>query len=87
MFGLSFSELIIIGIVALIVFGPEKLPEVFSKMGKLTGELKKTSDGLRREFYNSAYPPMEESKIQGKEISLKTESNPSTEKKNDSKTD
>ncbi len=60
MFGMSFGELIVIFVVILLVFGPDKLPHVASKLGKITGELKRTSDSLRREFYNSAYTPAQE---------------------------
>jgi TatA/E family protein of Tat protein translocase len=75
MFGLSFTELIIIGVVALIVFGPEQLPKVLSQLGKVTGELKKTSDSLRREFYNSSFPPANEATIIKPEpLTLKSES-------------
>lgn len=57
MFGVSFTELIIVFAVALVVFGPEKLPQVASKIGKTIGTFKKTSDKFRREFYNSVYQP------------------------------
>jgi TatA/E family protein of Tat protein translocase len=60
MFGLSFFELLAIFGVALLVFGPEKLPEIAKVLGKISGELRRTSDSLRREFYNSVYPPAEE---------------------------
>jgi sec-independent protein translocase protein TatA/sec-independent protein translocase protein TatB len=60
MFGLSFFELLAIFTLALLLFGPEKLPEIAKVLGRLSGELKKTSDSVRREFYNSIYPPAEE---------------------------
>ncbi len=34
MFGLGIPELVIIGIVALLVFGPKKIPEIGSALGK-----------------------------------------------------
>ncbi|MGF1540016.1 MAG: twin-arginine translocase TatA/TatE family subunit [Pleurocapsa sp.] len=34
MFGLGIPELAIIGIVALLVFGPKKIPEIGSALGK-----------------------------------------------------
>lgn len=37
MFDLSFFEIIVIGIVALVVIGPEKLPKVARTLGALTG--------------------------------------------------
>ena len=40
MFNLGFSELIVIGAIALIVIGPKQLPEVAKVLGRLIGELK-----------------------------------------------
>lgn len=37
------SELILIGIVALIILGPRKLPEVARKLGKIMNELRSTT--------------------------------------------
>ena len=41
MFDIGFQELVIIFIVALLVFGPKRLPEVGRTMGKWIGELRK----------------------------------------------
>lgn len=41
MFDVSFSELIVIAVVALIVIGPEKLPKVARTLGALTGRMQK----------------------------------------------
>lgn len=60
MFGVCLTELIVIFIVALVIFGPEKLPEMARHLGKLMSELRKGSDAVRREFYNVVYPPAEE---------------------------
>jgi sec-independent protein translocase protein TatB len=68
MFGLSFFELIAIFGVALLVFGPDKLPEIAKTLGKLSAELRKTSDNVRREFYNSMYPPATEIKTSPREL-------------------
>ena len=57
MFGISFGEIALVFVVALIVFGPEKLPEIARSFGRLSGELKRSSDRVRREFYNSVYVP------------------------------
>lgn len=75
MFGISFSELLLIGIVALVVFGPERLPEVLRMVGKLTGQLRKTSDQLRRELYSSVYQPAQKemSELSGEVSRLKSE--------------
>ena len=57
MFGLSFSEVIVIAMVALLFLGPDKLPEAARTFGKLSAKFRKTSMQFRRDFYNSIYPP------------------------------
>jgi sec-independent protein translocase protein TatB len=41
MFDIGFSELLVIGIVALIVIGPEKLPRLARTLGHLAGRLQR----------------------------------------------
>lgn len=41
MFDIGFQELVIIFVVALLVFGPKRLPEVGRTLGKWIGELRK----------------------------------------------
>lgn len=45
MFGLGFQELLIILIVALIIFGPGKLPQIGSGLGKAIRDFKKGVGG------------------------------------------
>ncbi len=40
MFDSGFLELLIVGIIALLVVGPERLPEVAAKVGKFIGKMK-----------------------------------------------
>ena len=54
MFGISLFELLLIVFIILIVFGPEKLPELAKTLGKLTGTVRKSTDAVKREFYNSS---------------------------------
>lgn len=55
MFGLGPIEFIVILIIALIVFGPKKLPEVGRTLGRLLGEVKKYSqqfeDQIQQELF------------------------------------
>ena len=41
MFDIGFSELLVIGVVALVVIGPEKLPRVARTLGHLAGRLQR----------------------------------------------
>ena len=47
---LSIPHLIIVFVVALVVFGPEKLPELAKNLGKLMGEFKRATGDLRSTF-------------------------------------
>ncbi len=46
MFNIGFTELIILGVIGLLVLGPEQLPEVARKMAKLFNELKRAKDEI-----------------------------------------
>ena len=48
MFSISAAEIITILVVALIIFGPRRLAEMARQAGKLTSELRKTTDQLRQ---------------------------------------
>jgi sec-independent protein translocase protein TatA len=51
MFGIDFPEFIIIAIVALILFGPEKLPEYSQKLGQMVYKWKRAYTNLQRSVY------------------------------------
>ncbi len=50
MLNIGFSEAVVIFMVALIVLGPERLPEVGKYLAKLSIELKKSIDEIKREL-------------------------------------
>lgn len=50
MFGIGVPELIVIFAIALIVLGPEQLPQVAKKIARFVNELKRTADEFKSEF-------------------------------------
>jgi len=50
LFGLSPGELLLIGLVAMIVLGPEKLPEVAASVGKWIREFRRATEELTSQF-------------------------------------
>lgn len=50
MFGLGFSEIIFLAVLALIIIGPKQLPEVARTIGRFINDLKRTTEGLKSEF-------------------------------------
>ncbi len=53
MFGIGGPELLLILLIALIVLGPERMPKVARDIGRVMGDLRRTSDELRSEFLNA----------------------------------
>ena len=60
MFGVSLLELLTVMGLILILFGPDKLPQMARQLGRFMGELRRNTDSLRREFYNSVYNPAQD---------------------------
>lgn len=49
MFDLGFQEILVIGVVALLVFGPHRLPELARTLGKTVGRLTKAMHDIKAE--------------------------------------
>ena len=47
MFDIGLQEMIVIGVLALLVFGPEKLPELGRRLGRAMREFRRASDEFR----------------------------------------
>lgn len=72
MFGLGWSEMLLVGIVALIVIGPKDLPGLFRTMGEFTGKAR----GMAREFSRAMNAAADESGVKDISSSLKSAANP-----------
>ena len=72
MFDLGWTELLVIGIVALIVVGPKDLPVLFRKVGQFVGKAK----GMAREFSRAMNEAADESGVNDVAKSFKTATNP-----------
>ena len=50
MLGLGWTEMLVIGVVALIFIGPKDLPEVMSRVGKIVGQIRRMGSEFQREI-------------------------------------
>ncbi len=63
MFGIGMQELLIILVVALIVVGPKKLPELGKNLGKALGQFRKATEDLKENLSeNEAYRDLQDIK-------------------------
>jgi sec-independent protein translocase protein TatB len=72
MFDLGWTELLVIGIVALIVVGPKDLPGMFRAVGKFVGKAK----GMAREFSRAMNDAADQSGVGDIQKTFKSASNP-----------
>ena len=54
---MGFTEILLILAIALILFGPEDLPDIARTIGKVVFEIRKATNDLTREFQNSMDTP------------------------------
>ncbi|ROT96117.1 Sec-independent protein translocase protein TatB [Histidinibacterium lentulum] len=72
MFGLGWTELLVIGIVALIVVGPEDLPQMFRAVGRFTGKAR----GMAREFSRAMEDAADQSGVRDINKTIRAAANP-----------
>jgi sec-independent protein translocase protein TatB len=59
-FNIGAGEFLVILVIALVVLGPERLPEAIRKVGQVMGELRKLSAGFQDELRDAMNEPLEE---------------------------
>ncbi len=57
MFGMGMSEILVILVIALIVIGPKKLPEIAKSLGKAMGEFKRATNDFKESITVTDPPP------------------------------
>lgn len=68
MWNLGFPELVIIFVVALVIFGPRKLPELGRSLGKGLAEFKRASNELKRTWEDEVDAMKHEVDVQKEEL-------------------
>lgn len=96
MFDLGIQELIVIFIVALLVFGPKRLPELGKTLGKGMAELRKAMENMRTQVHTEfdlnqktgdPYPPLEGPKPEDHKPEEPLASPPDSPERKDEKVD
>ena len=72
MFDLGLTELLLIGIVALIIVGPKDLPVLFRRVGEFVGRMK----GMAREFTSAMNDAADEAGVKDVAKTMRAATNP-----------
>jgi sec-independent protein translocase protein TatB len=59
-FNLKGGELIVIALLALVVLGPEKLPEAARWFGRVYAQIRRMGDGFTKEFQSAVREPLDD---------------------------
>lgn len=60
MFDLSFTKLLVLAVIALIVFGPNELPKVASQAGRMLRDLRRIAEGAKADLKENLGPEFQD---------------------------
>ena len=77
-FGIGLPEIAVVGALALLVFGPKRLPELGKKLGKTLKGLQTASSEFEREINKAMAEPesIQKENLDRKKSSISSEENP-----------
>ncbi|MFZ2398333.1 MAG: twin-arginine translocase TatA/TatE family subunit [Smithella sp.] len=84
MFGIGMQELIIIAVIALLIVGPRKLPDLAKSLGKGFSEFKKATEGVTEDLKDALKEDEKPKNDDGWKDSLLMKKPDTEETKNDS---
>jgi sec-independent protein translocase protein TatB len=59
-FDLSIGKLLVLGVIALVIFGPDQLPKMASQLGRTLRDLRRMADGATRDLREGLGPEFSE---------------------------
>ena len=83
MFGMGLQELILIFILALIIFGPKRLPELAKTLGSFFGNFKRAAEDIKNDISFQINLDEEKKALNDKYRQLEQEANEIEKKKED----
>ena len=63
MFDLSLTKLLVLGVIAIVIFGPEQLPKIAAQAGRALRELRRLAEGATRDLREGLGPEFAEFEV------------------------
>ena len=75
MFGIGIQEMVIVGLLFLVIFGPSKLPDMARDIGRFVNDARRSVDGFKADLVHEEEDSREPRKGRGPEASRELEEN------------
>ena len=64
MFDLSIPKLLVLAVIALVIFGPNELPKIASKVGRALRDLRRIAEGAKNDLWEGLGPEFADFEIE-----------------------